>query len=342
MLDDVIDVNTGLLGLDSINSRVHVSNVIDVNCSLRFVPDHARWIDPASRAMFDRLRRLPCAPVGDVAAQRRHYDAINTARLEEALRHYPVTVTTGGIAGVTVHDVRPSRAVAGTLICLHGGAFLWGAGSGALLEAVPVAATAGMRVLAVEYRLAPEHLFPDAVDDVLTVIAALRRERNEPIGIYGCSAGAVLTAQVVARLIAGRLAPPRAIAMLHGSGVDVGGDSLATATMLNGTPAAADIQRLHDLPYFAGTAPTDPLVFPGEDPATLASFPPALLISGTRDFAASSVAVMHRRLVAAGVDARFFLFDGMWHAHHVDVELPEAAETYALMADFFRRRLSAG
>lgn len=303
-------------------------------------PPHESWVSDETRAFFAHLSAQPPAPVGDVAAQRAHYDAINTARLEQALRLYPATISRRTIGGVAVHEVVPTGPTPGTLLCLHGGAFLWGAGAGAVLEAVPVAAAAGMRVLAVEYRLAPEHAFPAAVDDVLSVIAALRREGDVPLGIYGCSAGAVLTAQVVARLVADGLPPPRAIAMLHGSGVDVGGDSLATAALLNGTPAAADLNRLHDLPYFTGTDARDPLVFPGEDAAMLAAFPPALLISGTRDFAASSVAVMHRRLVAAGVDARFFLFDGMWHAHHVDVALPEARETHALMGDFFRRHLA--
>lgn len=314
--------------------------MIDVNISPPpGAPEHARWVSASSRAFFARFATQPSAPTGDVGAQRRHYDAINSARLAEAMRLYPATVTQREIAGVAVHDVVPDAPGTGTLICLHGGAFLWGSGAGAILEAVPVAVTAGMRVIAVEYRLAPENLFPDAVDDVLAVIAALRDKGHERIGIYGCSAGGVLTAQVVARLIAEHLAPPQAIAMLHGSGVDVGGDSLATAELLNGTPAAGDLQRLYDLPYFAGSLPTDRLVFPGEDPDILASFPPSLLISGTRDFAASSVAVMHRRLAAAGVDAQFFLFDGMWHAHHVDVALPESSETYALMAAFFRRHL---
>ncbi|WP_315760692.1 alpha/beta hydrolase fold domain-containing protein [Sphingomonas sp. Y38-1Y] len=301
-------------------------------------PRHARWISEASTARFARFADQARAPAGDVTAQRAHYDAINSVRLDVAMERYPVAIETRSIGGVTVHDVVPRQPARGTLICLHGGAFIWGAGAGALLEAVPVAATAGMRVLAVEYRLAPEHRFPAAVDDVLAVIAALREARDEPIGIYGCSAGGVLAAQVVARLIAEGQQPPAAIAMLHGSGVDVGGDSLATAALLNGAPG--DIRRLHDLSYFDGTSPTDPLVFPGESAQGLADFPPSLLISGTRDFAASSVAVMHRRLLAAGVDAQFVLFDGMWHAHHVDTDLPEAQETHDLLGHFFRRQLS--
>ena len=303
-------------------------------------PEHARWVSASSRTLFAEVVRTPSSAPADLERRRSHYDAINSARLEEALRSYPVTVANREIASVPVHEVTPAQPSSdGILICLHGGAFLWGAGAGAILEAVPVAAATGMRVLAVEYRLAPEHLFPTAVDDALAVYTALVGAGAGPIGMFGCSAGAYLTAQVVARLVAERRPLPRAIALLHGSGMEVGGDSLATAGPLNGSPAAADIQRMHDLPYFLGTDPADPLVFPGEHPAMLASFPPTLLVTGTRDFAASSASVMHRRLVAAGVDARFFLFDGMWHAHHVDTVLPESREVFDIMAGHFGRHL---
>ena len=285
--------------------------------------------------------RDPGTVPADLEARRAHYDSINARRLAEAVRLHPASVTSGKIAGVAVHEVRPAgRASAGTLVCLHGGAFLWGAGAGAVLEAMPVAAATGMRVVAVDYALAPEHPYPAAVEDVLAVIASLRAEGAGRLGVYGCSAGAWLTAQVVARLSADGLAVPDAVAMLHGSGLDVGGDSLGLAAQLNGTPAAADIARMHDLPYFTGTDPADPLVFPGEHPDVLAAFPPSLLITGTRDFAAGSVSVMHRRLAAADVDARLFLFDGLWHAHHVDTGLPEAREVYAIMAHFFGRHLA--
>ena len=303
-------------------------------------PPLADWISSAARAVFAQLAAQPPVPIGDIAATRTHYDAINSARLEVALHRYPVSVTQRRIGNVAVQDVVPDAAGPGVLLCLHGGAFQWGSGAAAVLEAVPVAALSGMRVLAVEYRLAPEHRYPAAVNDVMDVIAALRQGGDDALGIYGCSAGGVLTTQVTARMVDAGLPPPRAIAMLHGAGVDVGGDSLATAALLNGTPAAADLRRLHDLPYFAGTAPTDPLVFPGESAQMLRAFPPSLLITGTRDFAASSVSVMHRRLLAAGVDARFVLFDGMWHAHHVDTDLPEAAETHAILAEFFRRHVA--
>ena len=306
-------------------------------------PAFAPWISDEAVDRFAAIATAVAPDGDDVAACRRHYDRLNTARLGIAHSRYDVTARRTEIAGVPAHDVRAAVAKQdeSVLLCLHGGAFMWGDGAGALLEAVPVAAVSGMRVLAIEYRLAPEHRYPCAVDDVLAVIRDLRAHAPDiRIGIYGCSAGAVLTAQVVARLVAAGDPPVAAIAMLHAAGIEVGGDTLELAAMTNGTQDAAAVRRLHDLSYFTGTDPLDPMVFPGEHPGILSAFPPSLLISGTRDFAGSSVAVMHRRLRAAGVPADFVLFDGMWHAHHVDTDLPESAEVFALLAAFFRRHMA--
>lgn len=305
-------------------------------------PAFARWISAAARAQFERIRHHPAPVNATIEGLRAYYDEINSARLELAVARYPVTISDEILAGVQVHRVEPSAGadMSAVLLCLHGGAFAWGSGAGAVLEAVPVAGVAGMAVLAVEYRLAPEHRYPCAVDDVLAVLRHIRTAMPAcKVGIYGCSAGAVLTAQVVARLIEAGDALPDAIAMLHACGLDIDGDSVALAAQLNGAPIAADIQRLHDLDYFAGTDPTDPLIFPGEHRAMLERFPPSLLITGTRDFAASSVAIMHRRLRSAGRSAELAMFDGMWHAHHVDVDLPESEEVAQLMAGFFRQHL---
>ena len=94
------------------------------------------------------------------------------------------------------------------------------------------------------------------------------------------------------------------------------------------------------LPYFATANLDDAMVLPGNHAEILAHFPPTMLVSGTRDFAASACSVMHRRLLASGVEAQFVLFDGMWHAHHMAVNLPESRETFALLARFFDEHLT--
>jgi monoterpene epsilon-lactone hydrolase len=302
------------------------------------------WVSTEAVAAFeaDSATAQP-APDGDVVALRTFYDAFNQRHLATAVASYPVSVREDEIADVRVHIVTPeSGAVSDqTLLCLHGGAFMWGRGAGALLEAVPVAATSGIRVIAVEYALAPEQIFPAAVEDVLRVYEAVRQEHSPAgIGMYGCSAGGILTAQSVARMLADGIPTPGAIAMLCGTGLEMDGDSAMAAGALSGQVDARDELRLGALPYFAGAGIDDPLVFPGEHPDVLAHFPPSLLVTGTRDFASSSMTVMHRRLLAAGAEASLIQFDGMWHAYHMATTLPEARETFAALTRFFAAHLA--
>ena len=301
----------------------------------------APWVSAEAKAAFARPE--PAPPTGaDLAMLRAHYGDFNQCMLDKALAVYAVQIAEDEVAGVAVHRVTPAGGATDPrlLICLHGGAFMWGAGAGALLEAVPLAATMGCEVIAVDYRLAPEHTYPAAVDDVLAVYReALSGRDGDAIGVYGCSAGGALTAQAVAALIVGGEPRPGAIAMLHGTGLPFAGDAALTSGLFDPRGAPAEVPTADALPYFATADLADPLVMPGEHPPVLAHFPPSLLVSGTRDFAASACATMHRRLLAAGVEAQFVLFDGVGHAHHMDVALPEAREAFALMARFFDRHL---
>lgn len=300
----------------------------------------ANWVSEEAKSLFDELLQQEAAPA-DIEGARNYYDAYNRCQLDKALQVYDVQYTEALLEDVVVHKVAPTGGakIDGHLLCLHGGGFMWGSGAGALLEAVPVAATTGMAVTAINYRLAPEHLFPSAVDDVIAVYkTVLAAHAPDQIGIYGCSAGGILTAQVVARLIADSLPLPGAIAMFHGTGLDLVGDSAAMTSILSDVKTSPSMK---DMPYFDSADLADPLVLPGNHPDILAHFPPSLLITGTRDFAASSVAVMHRRLLAAGASSEFVLFDGMWHAHHMSVDIPESLETFELVARFFRSHLGA-
>ncbi|MBN8842253.1 MAG: alpha/beta hydrolase fold domain-containing protein [Sphingomonadales bacterium] len=299
------------------------------------------WVSDEAKARFGAFLQESATP-SDIAAARPFFRDYNQRLLDKARAKYAVEIIERSVAGVTVYDVAPTggAADAPVLICLHGGAFMWGEGPGALLEAVPITAVARMRVLAVDYRLAPEHVYPAAVEDVVAVYRAVI-ETADPakVGLYGCSAGAVLTTQAVARLLRDGQAKPGAIGIFHGAPVPFAGDAALAQQLFDPRAGGAAAPRIEELPYFQGADLADPLVLAAEHPELLAHFPPSLLISATRDFAASAVSVMHRRLLAAGVDARFVLFDGLWHAHHMDVDLPESVETYAIIADFFRRQL---
>lgn len=290
--------------------------------------------------------RIDDGPVtSDIEVSRAHYGRFNDALAADMLAKYPVHVSEETKNGVRVHRVVSQRASPqdlkrGLLINLHGGAFMWGSGSGALVEAIPIAAATNLPVLTVDYRMAPEHLFPAASEDACAVYEAILEDYSpESIGLYGLSAGALLSAQLIAWLQRRGLQLPAAVAMLGGAGADIGGDSASLGASMMGSIPESGLTSLFGLPYLAGADRQDPLALPDCADDILAKFPPSLLITASRDFAASSVSSFHRRLIANGVDARLFVFDGLWHAFHIFSELPEAQETYRIMADFFARTL---
>jgi acetyl esterase/lipase len=170
--------------------------------------------------------------------------------------------------------------------------------------------------------------------------ALLKRYKPQNVGIYGCSAGGVLTAQSVAWIAAHGLPRPGAVGTYCASLVEAWGNSAFVGPVLSGQAPVTRPLLLLDLPYFKGADPRDPLVVPGVSAGVLANFPPTLLISGSRDFALSSVLRSHALLVQAGVDAEFHVYEGMWHSFFSDPELPESRAAYDAMVRFFDRHLA--
>ncbi|MGH8288414.1 MAG: alpha/beta hydrolase [Steroidobacteraceae bacterium] len=282
---------------------------------------------------------------GPVAVSRAFYGRINRARVRRMRQLFAVTVRKGRIAGVLAYTVAPTGGVAPenahrVLLNLHGGAFLWGADSGALVEAIPIADVGRIKVITIDYRQGPEHVFPAGSEDVAAVYRVLLRHyRPREIGIYGTSAGGILTAEAVAWFEGHKLPVPGAIGTFCGSVMVGEGDSAYLAPMLNGGAVPTRPLRLSDLPYFKGVRTDDPEVLPGVSPKVLARFPPTLLITGTRDFLMSSEIRSQNLLTQAGVDAELHVWNGMWHAFFVDPDMPESMQAYHVIARFFSRHL---
>jgi epsilon-lactone hydrolase len=126
----------------------------------------------------------------------------------------PNSITDSTLAGVPVRIVTPSNLSAANqdkvLIDLHGGGF--NADSGSYAETIPIAGYTGIKVIAVLYRLAPEHPFPAGVDDAVAVYRELLKTyKPSHIVLYGTSAGAVLTAEVAVKLKSLGLPMPAAL-----------------------------------------------------------------------------------------------------------------------------------
>src|SRR3546814_18529842 len=92
-------------------------------------------------------------------------------------------------------------------------------------------------------------------------------------------------------------------------------------------------------PYFNGTSPVDPLVFPARSLALLAKFPPTLLVTATRDFALSSTVYTHSSMVAQGVDAELHVWEGLPHALQMAPDLHESNDMSEVLVRFLPKPL---
>jgi monoterpene epsilon-lactone hydrolase len=270
-------------------------------------------------------------------------DEWRARQASEAQRLFPVTLEEQVIGGVRTQVITPLETPpvnrSKVLVNLHGGGF--NSDSGSLVEGIPIAHLAKMKVASVYYRLAPEHPFPAAVDDVVAVYRELLKSyRPTSIGVFGTSAGAYLTAQVAVRLRQSKLALPGALGIFSG-GADY--SRLTESNLmytLDGLPGELELMDPNHPPadeYQGRTDPKDPVLSPLF--ADLNGWPPSLLVTSTRDLAMSDTAIFHRALLAAGNDARLVVFEALPHAFWYHYELPETREALGLMARFFEERV---
>lgn len=261
---------------------------------------------------------------------------------EKLKKSYGTRMEEKTIAGVRVQEFFPCDGLSDNncgrvLINLHGGGFMHGARTNSQLESMPISSVGKIRVISVDYRMAPECRHPAARDDAVAVYSALLEDYDhENIGIYGCSVGGVIAAQVIAWLLQEKLPMPGAIGMFCASAYGwSGGDSWEFVPAMLGYPVETEAETL----YFSGSDCDAALTFPGRYPDVMEMFPPTLLISSTRDFAMSSVIATHSQLVSLGVEADLHLWDGREHAFLLAPNIPESRDAFVVIVDFFDKKL---
>jgi monoterpene epsilon-lactone hydrolase len=297
----------------------------------------------AVATMMERLEpHMSTFLTGDVPELREILDKyLYQPFIEEARELYPVNEEVLEINGVYTEVFTPQSGVptenAGrVLINLHGGGFTFGARTEGRLESIPVASVAKMKVISVDYRQGPEHKFPAASEDVAAVyIELLKTHLPGQIGIFGCSAGGLLTAQSVAWFQAHNIPQPGAVGIFcAGAGEFMVGDSIPISKALNTSLGDGN------MPYFEGASWNDPLVAPVNHRDVMAAFPPTLVISSTRDMALSSALTTHQRLISAGVESELHIYEGLMHYFFMATDVPESRQVFDITARFFDRHLA--
>jgi epsilon-lactone hydrolase len=299
-------------------------------------------ISPEAQTWLESLTHTTPGPE-TLAERRARTDAWRLQDSAEARKLYPVNVEEATTAGVRTDNITPMGMPAENknrvLINLHGGGF--NSDSGSLIEGVPISNLARMKVVSVYYRLAPENPFPAAVDDVVAVYRELLKTyKAHSIGIFGTSAGAILTCEVTVKLKQLGLPLPGALGVFSSlADFSRAGDSRQLFA-LNGFPGQmqpVDSQHLPDSEYVGKTDRKDPVLSPLF--ADLHGWPTSLLVTSTRDLLLSDTTIFHRALLGAGNDSQLVVFEALPHAFWYHFQLPETKEALELMAKFFDEKV---
>lgn len=266
--------------------------------------------------------------------------------IEPARALFPADVQEGVINGVKIYTITPASIPPENeeriLIHLHGGGYVFFGGEGCLSEALQMAHYGKYKVIAVDYRMPPDHPFPAALDDSIAVYTeVLKTFQPKNIGLFGTSAGGGLTAATLLKIQELNLPFPGAVSLgTPWADLTKTGDTYFTNEDIDNVLITYKGLMGAAAKLYAGEYDLrDPLLSPIYGEYTQ-EFPPAILTSGTRDLFLSNTVRLYRKLRNAGVVAELQVFEGMPHAFYAMVlEAPESKEAFDEMVRFFNKHL---
>lgn len=302
-------------------------------------------VSPAAQAYMaiERPDPPPYPPLEDKAAWRAYAAAMNAHMLPLFVaRGAGVEAEVGELAvdGVRVFTVTPAAAAGGrgVFLDIHGGAFIVGGGECCRAEAVVLAGAIQSRVWSVDYRAPPDHPYPAALDDCMTVYRRLLQDyAPAEIVVGGASAGANLAAALVLRARdEGLPLPAGAVLLTPGLDMTNSGDSYEANRGLDSV-LTGDMNVINHL-YAGGHELGDPYLSPLLGDFTR-GYCPTFLSAGTRDLFLSNAVRMHASLRAADVPSELYILEAASHGGFHGA--PENQALDREVRKFVRARLDA-
>ena len=292
------------------------------------------------RETLDMILRQSAFPVGSgVDEQRRHLRELVSAQPLSA----EVTVTTAALGGVTtaeitVDGIEPRHVV----LYFHGGVYVIGDAFLAADLASQVGRRTDAKVISVDYRLAPEHPYPAAVDDALAAYEALLRDGAAPsdIAFAGESAGGGLAiATLVNARDHGLPLPAATLVMSPYADLTLAGQTMETKREVDPLLSRELLQpRVTD--YTAGQDAALDLISPIF--ADLSGLPPLIIQAGTHEVLLDDAVRLAQRAAADDVEVTLEITPGVPHvfqAYHAILD--EAGAALDRAGQFLSAHLSA-
>lgn len=245
----------------------------------------------------------------------------------------------GGVSGIWFSPQERGDSV---ILYFHGGGYMMGSPRSHGEMTARIARAAGARLFSTEYRLAPEHVFPAALEDALAAYRGLLADGVDPTCLVagGDSAGgAIAIAMLLALRDAGESLPVCAFAMSAWADLSCSGESYASKADVDPL-VTPEMGRENAATYLGGHDPQDPLASPVF--ADLAGLPPLLLQVGSDEMLLDDSTRLADHARKAGVEVELQVADGMMHVYQLLTWLvPEAHDAIDEIGRFVRRHREA-
>jgi len=300
-------------------------------------------LDPEDAKIVGFIRAASLSGKGKLQSSteaRAQFDAF----MESVLPRTDVTFeadTLGGIPGIWVRpaNARPDEAI----LHLHGGWFNFGSAKAYRHLVGHIAARAGAKAFVPDYRLAPEHPFPAAVDDTMACYRGLDKSGVRRIAVTGDSAGGdlalVLASQAMGETASGKAVLAGVAALSPVTDLTLSGESYVTRADADPFFTREQVAELVRS-YLGGVGPRHPLTSPLFGP--LSGLPPVRIHVGDDEVLLDDSLRYAGRAVAANVDARVDVWMGMPHGFPVSVgKIKAAAQALDAVGAFLTERLRA-
>ncbi|SDA57677.1 alpha/beta hydrolase [Mesorhizobium qingshengii] len=247
--------------------------------------------------------------------------------------------TVGGIAGFWLR--LPNARPGASMLYLHGGGYVLGSAEALTNFAGQIATRVGADTFVPDYRLAPEHPFPAAIDDAVAAYRGLVAEGADRIGVVGDSAGGGLTLSLLSILASdktkGLVQPVGAAAMSPWTDLALTGDSFETRAEADPIFTRGVLQGFADM-YLQGQDATNPKASPLH--AELNGLPPIRIDVGDHEVLLADSVRYADRARAAGAEVTLSVWEGMPHVFQSSLGRFLAAEqSVDAICDFLRQRL---
>jgi acetyl esterase/lipase len=309
-------------------------------------PGPPQAISPEAKEFYRALGIRPAvnANYEDPQTMQRLRDGLGKMFLTNARRittdYQLEQVNAGGVPAYWVRIGTPTHRKK-VIMYLHGGGYILGSATTNLGLPLRIGPAAGTPVLSVEYRLAPEHKFPAALDDGVAVYRWLLDHgyRGKDIAFLGDSAGGGLVVAVALAIREARLPAPAAIAALSPT-TDLSPTSDTRVTLAAYDPIIVGDSADRFALYAGIRDVRDPLISPVY--ADLHGLPPLLIQAGTREVLLSDAVRLARRAREAGVDVTLDIWEGMWHVWQENPAVPESRQASTEIGRFLGRHLTQG